>query len=77
MFPSLVKEGRTRRQNNAPVPLMDADGVVGSMSLRDSSNAPVCAVSEPDVFLSGAATPPNLGGEFFKRQLCARLGLKQ
>ena len=32
MFPSLVKEGRTRRQNNAPVPLMGADGVVGSTS---------------------------------------------
>ncbi|PYS31642.1 MAG: hypothetical protein DMG11_00720 [Acidobacteria bacterium] len=32
MFPSLVKEGRTRQQKNAPVPLMGADGVVGSMS---------------------------------------------
>jgi len=42
-----------------------------------SRQFPVCAVSEPDVFLSGAATPPNLGGEFFKRQLCARLGLKE
>src|SRR5438477_2663157 len=27
-------------------------------------NHPVCAVSEGEHFLSGAATPPNLGGEY-------------
>jgi hypothetical protein len=32
IFPSLVKEGWPRHPENAPVPLMGADGVVGSTS---------------------------------------------
>src|SRR6267378_8067082 len=35
-------------------------------------NHPVCAVSERDLFLNGAATPPNLGGEFQNRSILAR-----
>src|SRR5438132_938828 len=32
--------------------------------LRIFFDHPVCAAKEPEHFLDGAATPPNLGGEF-------------
>src|SRR5437867_7747265 len=36
-------------------------------------NHPVCAVSERDLFLNGAATPPNLGGELCNAARLSRI----
>src|SRR6266850_6471330 len=63
IFPSLVKEGWPRHPENAPVPFIGADGVVGS-----TSNHPVCVRLRKlrTILLMDAATPPYHGGELLK-----------
>src|SRR5437870_1002547 len=58
------KEGWTRHQENAAKPpLKGADGVVSHDTFRKSDH-PVCATSERESFINGAATPPASGGEY-------------
>ena len=61
-IPSLVKEGWPRHQENRPVPLKGADGVVRSSSNnnrwleRTTPSTPLRWLRE--IYLLGAATPP-------------------
>ena len=62
-IPLLGKEGWTRHQENAAKhPLKGAVGVVSRETFRKSDH-PVCAISEQELFIDGAATPPASGGE--------------
>src|SRR2546428_8822189 len=45
----------------------------GRVVPRPSGTHPVCAVSERDLFLNGAATPPNLGGELCNAATLSRI----
>src|SRR6267142_5280213 len=72
--PLLGQEGWTRHQENAAKPsLKGAAGVVSSAktSARRSDH-PVCAASERDLFLNGAATPPVPGGEYPRLTIFAK-----
>src|SRR6185295_2978438 len=66
-LPALVKAGWPRPEDNIPVPLHGADGVVGHNRLFGSiTNRPGCSICGTGAFYSGSH-PPRLdqGGVFY------------
>src|SRR2546427_8508171 len=64
IFHSLQRRGgRAIKRMMPKATKVGADGVVSPRNVFGNDH-PVCANKERDHFLGGAATPPNLGGEF-------------